>query len=534
MSPQVSVARPTDPQELARYDQHIGDPGCFPYTRGTRAPRPVDAFTTAAADDGTITRELSGEGPPMRSNEQFRALLDHGATGLDVIGDTPTMAYLDPDHPLARHAVGNQGVSLCRAQDWVELYDGIPLGQVSVSHSLPSAFAIAGLQIAAHEHDIELATLRGSALQVPLYHEDTGYSGRLSFDLRMRLALDSIEYATTHMPRFHACVEDTYYFSDGSIDVVDEMALGLIEIREIVRRLIARGVDVDAFAPRIGLLVNCRMRIFDEVAKIRSSRRLYARMMRDEFGARDSRSMAINVAAHTSGATMTARQLTNNVVRGTVQTIALLLAGVRAMEISAFDEALRTPSHEAHVVGLRTQQVVQLETGITEVADALGGSWHIEALTDELEAKIADRIRFIEDLGDIKALCEQGFFRGLFADAMVDRAVEVDTGTRPVVGVNVHVMDDEQDTLLRDLSEARIPPSWEHVERIAAWKAGRDVAAVRRALDDLEAAGRDTRTNVMPALIAALDTDASFGECTGVLRVAHGDEYDPVGRTARP
>jgi methylmalonyl-CoA mutase, N-terminal domain len=525
--PAVAIDRPSDPVELKRYQREIGDPGSFPYTRGTRTPRPAEALT--AADDGTITRELSGEGPPGRSNEQFRALLEHGATGLDVIGDTPTMAYMDPDHPLARHAVGNQGVSICRADDWVELYDGIPLDRVSVSHSLPSAFAIAGLLIAAREHGIAPGVLRGSALQVPLYHEDTGYSARLSFDLRMRLALDSIEYATGQMPRFHAYVEDTYYFSDGSIEIVDEMALGLIEIREIVRRLIARGVDVDAFAPRIAVLVNCRMRLFNEVAKIRATRRLYARMMRDEFGAEDPRSLAINVSAHTSGATMTACQLTNNIVRGTVQTIALLLAGVRAMEISAFDEALRTPSREAHVVALRTQQVVALESGVPEVPDPLGGSWYIERLTDEVEQAISDRVRFIEGLGDIRELCEQGFFRGLFADAMVDRASEIDAGSRPVVGVNRFVTSPDDDRLLRDLSQVRIEPAWDHVERIRSWKAGRDLSRLRGALDDLEGATREPETNLMPALVAAFDAQASAGECTGVLRAAHGDPYDPFG-----
>jgi methylmalonyl-CoA mutase N-terminal domain/subunit len=436
---------------------------------------------------------------------------------------------MDPDHPLARHAVGNQGVSICRAADWVELYDGIPLDRVSVSHSLPSAFAIAGLLIAAREHGVAPGVLRGSALQVPLYHEDTGYSARLSFDLRMRLALDSIEYATRELPRFHAYVEDTYYFSDGSIEIVDEMALGLIEIREIVRRLIARGVDVDAFAPRIAVLVNCRMRLFDEVAKIRATRRLYARMMRDEFGAEDPRSLAINVSAHTSGATLTACQLTNNVVRGTVQTIALLLAGVRAMEISTFDEALRTPSHEAHVVALRTQQVVALESGVPDVPDPLGGSWYVERLTDEVEQAISDRVRFIEGLADIKELCEQGFFRGLFADAMVDRAAEVDAGSRPVVGVNRFVTGPDEDRLLRDLSQVRIEPAWDHVERITSWKAGRDQRRLRAALDDLQAAACEPETNLMPALVAALDAQASAGECTGVLRVAHGDPYDPFG-----
>ena len=491
-------------------------------------------MSTTRADAGTITRELSGEGPPSRSNEQFRALLEHGATGLDVIGDTPTMAYMDPDHPLARHAVGNQGVSLCRALDWVELYDAIPLERVSVSHSLPSAFTVAGLFIAAREHKVDPGVLRGSALQVPLYHEDTGYSARLSFELRMRLALDSVAYATEWMPRFHPFVEDTYYFSDGGIEIVDEIALGLIEIREIARRLVARGLHVDAFAPRIALLVNCRMRLFDEVAKIRAARRLYAAMMQSEFGTRDPRSLKINVSAHTSGATMTATQLTNNIVRGTVQTIALLLAGVRAMEISAFDEALRTPSHEGHVVALRTQQVVQLEAGITDVPDPLAGSVYVEELTSDYERRIKERIAEIDGRGEIRELSEQGYFRGLFADAMVDRATEVGDGTRAVVGVNVHLMDPADDTMLRSVSEQRIEPAWEHIDAIRAWKAARSVHGVRGALGELETTAREPDANLMPALIAALDAQCSFGECTGVMREAHGDPYDPFGGVERP
>lgn len=498
------------------------------------APAETAPAAPAAADSGTIIRELSGEGPPARSNEQFRVLLAHGATGLDVIGDTPTMAYMDPDHPLARHAVGNQGVSLCRGVDYVELYEGIALERVSVSHSLPAPFALAGLAIAAREHGVPAAVLRGSTLQVPLYHEDTGYSARLPFALRMRLALDSVAWATEWMPRFHAFVEDTYYFSDGSIEIVDEIALGLIEIREIARRLVARGVPIDSFAPRIAILVNCRMRLFDEVAKIRAVRRLYAAMMRDEFGARDPRSLSINVAAHTSGATMTATQLANNIVRGTVQTLALLMAGVRAMEISAFDEALRTPSPEAHLVALRTQQVVALETGVTDVEDPLAGSAHVERLTDELCQAITARIASIDGLGPIEELCEQGFFRGLFADAMVDRASAIAAGELAVVGVNRHVMADADDRLLREVSEVRIEPCWEHSEEVAAWRRRRDLAAVRRALSELETAAREPAANVMPAIVAAFDATATMGECTGVLREAFDAAFDPFGGTSRP
>jgi methylmalonyl-CoA mutase N-terminal domain/subunit len=511
------------------YATDLGDPGEFPHTRGTRAPR------SRAPEQGHdyLVRELSGEGPPKRSNEQFRYLLAHGATGLDVIGDTPTQCFMDPDHPYARHAVGNQGVSVCRAADYVALYEGIPLDRVSCDHSLPGGFAVAGLFLAAEAHGHAPATLRGSAILPPLFAEDTAYSSNLPVELHMRLACDSIEFCSRHMPKFHPFVEDTYYISDGSVDIVDEMALGFVELREVVRRLCSRGLEIDSFAPRIALLVNCRMDFFAEIAKIRASRRIYARMMRDEFGARDPRSLAINVAAHTSGATMASRQIANNVSRGAIQAMALALAGVRAMEISAFDEAIRTPTAEAHLVGLGTQHVVQLETGAMDVADPLGGSWYVEALTDEIEARILDRVRSIEALGDVVELAEQGFFRATFAEAMVQRAREVSDGRRPVVGVNVNEIPLERDTMLRDLAEKRIEPSYERIAEIEAWREARDGHAVVASLDGLEQSCR-AGVNVMPALIAALRAEASMGECIGVLRECHDRPYDPLRGASRP
>jgi methylmalonyl-CoA mutase N-terminal domain/subunit len=519
------------PDDAAVDYARLGDPGEYPYTRGTRAPRPREAGQIREQEG---IRELSGEGAAERSNEQFRYLLAHGATDLDVIGDTPTMANMDPDHPYARHAVGNQGVSLCRADDYRRLYEGIPLGDVSVSQSLPGGFAVAGLYLGAKALGVPPGVLRGSAILPPLFAEDTCYSSNLPVELHMRMATDSIEFSAEHMPRFHPFVEDTYYISDGSVEIVDEMALGFIELREVVRRLIARGVDVDRFAPRIALLVNFRMNIFEEMAKVRASRRLYARMMRDEFGAKDPRSLAINVAAHTSGATMTAPQLANNIVRGSIQAMALHMVGIKAMEISAFDEALRTPTKEAHLVGLRTQQLVQLETDVGEVADPLGGSYYVEALTDELEAKIEERIHFIEGLGDVVDLASQGFFRAIFAEAMVERAREVDEGVRPVVGVNVHKLAPEDDTLLRDIAEERIQPCYEIIEEVKAWRQQRDMGAVLEALERVEEAGRDRSANVMPAVVAALEAEASMGECIGVLRETYGWAYDPLRAVERP
>jgi methylmalonyl-CoA mutase, N-terminal domain len=298
--------------------------------------------------------------------------------------------------------------------------------------------------------------------------------------------------------------------------------------------VVARGVDLDRFAPRIALLVNCRMNFFEEVAKIRASRRLYARMMRDEFGARDPRSLAINITAHTSGATMTAEQLVNNVVRGTVQAVAMSMAGVRAMEISAFDEAIRTPTPEAHIVGLRTQQVVQLESGVGDVADPLGGSYYVEALTTELENAIAERVRSIESLGDICDLSHQGFFRAIFCEAMVERSREVDEGRRPVVGVNLHKADPSQDTLLRDLAEQRIEPFYDIAEEIRAWRPRRNKPLLVAALNHLEEITRDPDGVTCEGIVEALEADATMGECIGVMREAYGAPYDPFRATERP
>jgi methylmalonyl-CoA mutase cobalamin-binding domain/chain len=315
-------------------------PGEFPFTRG-RLSNPK--HTT------WIQRELSGEGNGERSNEQIRYLLEHGQTGIDVIGDAPTQSLLDPDHPLAREAVGTQGVSLCRKQDFLDLLKDLPLGQVSISSSVPAFFTLPGLVLAAREAGFPLDRLRGSILHGPLYAEDCSYAVHLPVEFRVRLALDAIEYCSQHMPKFHAYLEDTYFFCESGLTPVEEMALGFVQLRHLVRKLVARGVGIDSFAPRIAFLVNCSMDFFEEIAKIRATRRLYAKIMRDEFGTSDPRSISVAITSHTSGLSLTAQQPINNVIRGTVQALSMVLAGVQALEISAFDEAYRTPSKSGFV-----------------------------------------------------------------------------------------------------------------------------------------------------------------------------------------
>jgi methylmalonyl-CoA mutase N-terminal domain/subunit len=509
------------------YATDLNDPGEYPYTRGRRVPQ-------KSHEGSWILQELSGEGSPAYSNRQFRDLIARGAAGLDVIGDAPSVGCLDPDHPFARASVGTQGVSISRLQDFFELYDGIPLDRVTVSHSLPGWFTVAGLYLLGRKQGVNPGALRGSVIQSPLFGEDYSYAVHMPVELRIRLALDSIEFCTREMPRFHSFVEDTYFVSDGGPDAVDEMALGFIEIRKLVRELLRRGLDIDQFAPRIAILVNCRMDFFEEIAKIRASRRIFARMMREEFGARDPRSLSVNITAHTAGSALTAQQPANNIVRGAIQGVALALAGVQAMEISTFDEAYRTPSREAHLLAIRTQQIIGLETGCTAVADPLGGSYYVENLTREMEQRIENRFHEIEGLGDAAALSSSGYFRRLLEEAMVTRAAEVQQGTVAKVGVNTCQIPEEQDTMLREVVETKIEPCLDHIERIREFKKTRNRERVCTALARVRATAENRAASLMAPVLSALEADATLGELSGVMRMAYGMPYDPLSHTPAP
>ncbi|HVE87621.1 MAG TPA: methylmalonyl-CoA mutase family protein [Myxococcales bacterium] len=487
-------------------------PGGFPYTRGIRDTR----------RGSWIQRGLSGEGDAAHSNAQLQALIARGQTGVDVIGDAPTMAMMDPDHPLARSAVGTQGVSLCCLDDYRALLDGLPLDAMTLSSSVPAPFFLAGLSLVARERGVPLDKLRGSVLQAPFYGEDCGYAVHQPFALRMRLACDSIQYCAQHLPRFHGFLEDTYFFSEVGLTPAEEMALGFLEIRHVCLELVRRGVEIDRFAPRIAILVNCSMSLLHEVAKIRATRRLFARMMRDELGARDRRSHAVVITSHTSGLSLTSQQPVNNVVRGALQAMALVMAGVQALEISAFDEGYRTPSPEAHLVGLRTQQILELETDVAEAIDPLGGSYFIEHLTAQLEKEITSVRERFESQGTPEQLCERGVFAAFFAEAMDRRHRALSSGGLRQVGVNVHHLPPEEDRLLRDEAEAKGRAWHDHVQRTVQRKQARDPQAVRRGLDEVAAAAQDRDRNLMPALISALEAGLTMGEIASALRRGYG------------
>lgn len=496
-------------------------PGAYPFTRGRARP--------AQAAAGWIHRELSGEGDPARSNAQLKYLIGIGQMGVDVIGDSPTQSMLDADHPLVTHSVGTQGVSLCYLSDYVELFRGIPIDRISVSNSVHSLFALCGLMGAAESFGIPLGNLRGSVLQAPLFAADASYACGMPVTLMSRLSVDSMAYCAQHLPRFHSFVEDTYFFSETGLDGIEEMALGFVEIRHLVRELLRRQVAIDSFAPRIAILVNCSMDFFEEIAKIRATRRIYARMMKEDFGAQDPRSTSAVITSHTSGLTLTAQQPINNVVRGALQGLALALAGVQAMEISAFDEGFRTPSEEAHLVGIRTQQIISIESGVAKVTDPLGGSYYVEALTDAMEAGIVDMVRDIEAAGDPVSLSQSGYFRSILNRASERHYRNISSGGQQVVGVNCHTMPPEKDHLLRDIAEQKIAPYRERIEAVRRMRRERDAAAVKQALRQVRSQAESADINLIPVVYAAMRQGSSMGEVAGALRMAYGAPYDPHG-----
>ena len=499
------------------YDTQLGDPGAYPFTRGIRP----------AGFWGWIQRELSGEGDAKTSNQQLKYLLSQGQTGIDVIADAPSNAMLDPDHPLAVHAVGTQGVSLCCLNDFYDLWDGLPLDTVTISNSTPAIFTAAALYLTAQRDNVAPEKLRGSVIQGPFYGEPCGYATQTPVELRVRLASDCIEFCTKTMPKFHSFVEDTYFPAEAGLTAIEEIALGFIEIRYIIRDLLKRGMDIDSFSPRIAILVDCGMDFFEEIAKIRATRRLFAKMMKDEFKAKDKRSLAPVITSHTSGLSLTAQQPVNNVVRGAIQALSLVLGGVQAVEISAFDEAYRTPSPESHMVGLRTQQIIGLETNVTKVVDPLAGSYYVESLTNEMEKRIWDMVMDIEAKGDPVTLSEKGWFKNFFDNVMNRYGKDVEEGSLPKVGLNCFQIPEAEDTLLKEVSESKIEPFSDHIQSIVAYKKNRDQDHVKSALKVCRKKAEDSRENLAYPIMDALKAGATLGEISGVMRMAYDYPYDP-------
>ena len=504
------------PESADGYLESAGFPGEFPFTRGIQPTMYRGRLWTM--------RQYAGFGTPEESNRKFRTLLEMGQTGLSVAFDLPTQIGYDSDDPLAADEVGQVGVAIDSLADMEAAFAGIPLDQVSTSMTInaPAAVLLAMYVVVGEKQGLPRSALRGT-VQNDVLKE---YAARGTYIFppgpSLRLATDIIEFCAQEAPQWNPISISGYHIRDAGSTAAQEMGFTLANAVAYLDAAVARGLDVDEFAPRISWIFNTHNNFFEEVAKYRALRRLWAHLLRDRYGAKDPRSYMLRTHIQTGGSTLTAQQPENNIVRAAVQALASVLGGVQSMALSCFDEALALPTDEAQRLALRTQQIIAHETGAADTIDPLAGSYFVEELTNQLEAQAQVYMARVEDLGGAVAAIEAGYVQQEIAQAAAQYQAEIDSGERVIVGVNQYTNGDGGRTPI-----FRVDPALAKAqrERLAAFKAQRDPVPVQAALADLRVAAQDN-TNLMAPIIAAVRAYATLGEICGLLRALFG-EYRP-------
>jgi methylmalonyl-CoA mutase N-terminal domain/subunit len=466
-------------------------------------------------------RQFAGFGTAEETNERFRYLLAHGQTGLSTAFDMPTLMGYDSDNARSLGEVGREGVAIDSLEDMGTLFDGIPLGEVSTSMTInsPAAMLLAFYVCVGERQGVPRSELRGT-VQTDILKE---YIAQKEWifppEPSLRLVTDMVEWCTRELPRMHPISISGYHIREAGSTAAQELAFTLANGFAYVQSAIDRGLDVDEFAPRLSFFFNAHMDFFEEIAKYRAARRIWARELRDRFGARDERSLRLRFHAQTAGVSLTAQQPEVNIVRTALEALAAVLGGAQSLHTNSFDEALALPTEEAVRLALRTQQVIAHETGVINTVDPLGGSYFLEALTNELERDAYDYFERIEELGGVVGAIEQNFFQREIAEASFRFQQEVERGERVIVGVNRFVAEEEvQPALLK------IDPSLERkqIERVQALRASRDGRAVEAALARLKADAATSDRNLMPPIVAAAKADVTMGEMCDALREVWG------------
>jgi methylmalonyl-CoA mutase N-terminal domain/subunit len=490
----------------------IGLPGQYPYTRGVYP----------SMDRGRLwtMRQFAGFGTAEETNERFHYLIEHGQTGLSTAFDMPSLMGHDSDHPRSLGEVGREGVAVDTVLDMETLFDGIPLGDVTVSMTInaPAAIMLAFYVVAAERQGVGADQLAGTIQTDILKEYIAQKEWCFPVDPAMRLVTDMIEWCTTAMPRWHPISISGYHIREAGSTAAQELAFTLKDGLTYVEHAVARGLDVDAFAKRLSFFFNAQIDFFEEIAKYRAARRIWARELRETFGAKDPRSWLMRFHTQTAGVSLTAQQPLNNIVRTAIEALAGVLGGTQSLHTNSYDEALALPTEEAVRIALRTQQIIAHETGVTNTIDPLGGAYFVEALTDQLEAQAYEYFHKIDELGGMVEAVKRGYPQREIADAAFELQCEIDAGRRIVVGVNSFIEGDSATKILR------IDPTLEgkQIERVTAAKSGRDGAALEAALAEIKAAAGEQR-NLMPLLIDAARVQASEGEIVSALQEVWGD-----------
>jgi methylmalonyl-CoA mutase, N-terminal domain len=502
-------------EDLVGFDaaKQLGDPGEAPYTRGIYADMYRGRLWTM--------RQYAGMGTAAETNRRFRYLLDNGQTGLSVAFDLPTQMGLDSDHPRAEGEVGKTGVAIDSIDDMRRLFDHIPLDRVTTSMTINSTAAILLLlyELVAEEQGVDVSMI-GGTVQNDLLKE---YAARGTYIYppkpSMRIITDLFAYCGERIPRWNTISISGYHMREAGSTAVQEIAFTLANGIAYVQAAIDAGMRVDDFAPRLSFFFACHMNFFEEIAKFRAARRMWARIMRERFDAKDPKSTMLRFHTQTGGATLTAQQPENNIVRTALEAMAAVLGGTQSLHTNSFDEALALPTERAVKIALRTQQVIGYETGVASVTDPLGGSYYVESLTDELERLAQDYLDKIEAMGGAVAAIEAGFFQDQIHDAAFRIQQGIESGERVVVGVNRFVDDEERPVQLQAISEEDVRLQ---VERLHELRTVRDAGAVEVTLAAVAAAARGT-DNLLPPMKEALRARATLGEVSDVLRDVYGE-----------
>jgi methylmalonyl-CoA mutase N-terminal domain/subunit len=506
-------------EHLAGFDpsRDLGEPGEFPYTRGIHRTMYQGKLWTM--------RQFSGFATAEETNARFRYLLEQGQTGLSVAFDLPTLMGFDSDHPAAAGEVGKCGVAICSLEDMETLFRGIPLGEVSVSMTInsPAPIIWAMYLAVAEQQGVEWARLNGT-LQNDILKEYIAQKEYI-FPPRpsMRLVTDVIEFATRHVPKFNPISISGYHIREAGSTAVQELAFTLRDGIEYVEWTLRRGMGVDEFAPRLSFFFNAHNDFFEEIAKYRAARKMWARIMRDRFGARNERSMKLRFHAQTAGCSLTWQQPYNNVVRTTLQALAAVLGGCQSLHTNSLDEAYALPSEHAVTLALRTQQVIAYESGVTATPDPLGGSYYLEWLTLEMERRAEDYIRRIDQMGGMIPAIEQNYPQREIAQASYAYQRAVEAGERIVVGVNAFQSDRDEPIEILQIDETA---ARKQRERLAGLRRRRSSTRVQAALDAVRRAA-EGQENTMPYLLDAVRSYATLGEICDALRDVFGTYQEP-------
>ena len=499
------------------YREKLGRPGEYPFTRGVYPRMYLDRLWTM--------RQYAGFGSAAETNARFRYLLERGQTGLSVAFDLPTQLGLDPDHPLAVGEVGRVGVSIATVDDMKRLFAGIPLEQVTTSMTInaPAMMLLAMYLLVAAEQGADWSKV-GGTIQNDILKE---YVARGTYiyppQPSMRLVTDVFEFASREVPRWNTISISGYHIREAGSTAAQEVAFTLANAKAYVRAALERGLELDSFAPRLSFFFAAHNDIFEEAAKFRAARRMWARIMKEEFGAKNPKSWMLRFHTQTGGSTLTAQQPLNNVVRVAYQALAAVLGGTQSLHTNSYDEALGLPTEESALLALRTQQILAYESGVTRAIDAAGGSFYLEHLTDELEKEADAIIAQVEKLGGAVRAIEAGYVQKEIEESAWRYQREIENQERIIVGLNRFTVEEETPVPVMKIDPA---VGERRAAEVRAYKQNRDRQATKLALDDLKKAATGSE-NLFPYVLAAFRARATLGEVAGALRKVWG-EHQPA------